>query len=164
MATNRNRAVPAGTNPGGSRRDELRELLQARRRELLATLHDRMQGVRADHQSAHVTGGVLDEEEASGADVQEELELALIEMKAQTLGQIDEALVRLEAGRYGWCRGCGEEIPSSRLRALPFAVRCRDCEALHEAERARARSGTGRGHARLGDAESLGPDAPMRGR
>jgi hypothetical protein len=94
MATNRNRTVSTGAPPGAGRRDELRQLLHDRRRELVATLNDRMQGVRADHQAAHVTGGVLDEEEASGADVQEELELALIEIgqgQGHALHQAGEA-------------------------------------------------------------------------
>lgn len=134
-----------GAAPRPSRRDELRQVLLERRRELVATLHDRMHDVRAEHHAAHVTGGVLDEQEASEVSVQEGIALALIEMKAETIARIDEALVRLEAGRYGRCRGCGEEIASSRLRALPFAVRCRDCEAARETERAQARA-HGRGN------------------
>ena len=73
--------------------------------------------------------------------------MALIQMRAETLGRIDEALARLEAGDYGHCHSCGEEIAGSRLRALPFAVRCRDCEALDEAERHRARAAQRRGSA-----------------
>jgi RNA polymerase-binding transcription factor DksA len=33
---------------------------------------------------------------------------------------------------YGDCSECGEEIVEARLRALPFAVRCKDCEEAHE--------------------------------
>jgi DnaK suppressor protein len=126
--------------PSASRRNELRQLLLERRRELVATLHDRMQDVRADYRAAHAAGGVLDEQETSAVDVQEGIALALIEMKAETIVQIDEALVRLEAGRYGRCRACDREIASSRLRALPFSVRCRDCEAARETARAQARA------------------------
>ena len=68
--------------------------------------------------------------------MQEEIELALIAIKAETLRRIDDALARLDAGLYGRCDSCGHEIASSRLRALPFAVRCRDCEELYESERA----------------------------
>ena len=42
---------------------------------------------------------------------------------------------RLDEGAYGYCLECGEEIPELRLRALPFAIRCKDCEeALEVAE------------------------------
>ena len=34
----------------------------------------------------------------------------------------------LDEGRYGHCYECGDEIAEARLRALPFAVRCKDCE------------------------------------
>ena len=53
-------------------------------------------------------------------------------MKAETLNKINEALARLEDGRYGLCFECGDEIAEARLRALPFAVRCKDCEEARE--------------------------------
>ena len=46
-----------------------------------------------------------------------------------------QALSRLGEGAYGYCLECGEEIPERRLRALPFAIQCKDCEeALEVAE------------------------------
>ena len=68
----------------------------------------------------------------SEADIQEDIEFALIQMKAETLNKINDALVRLEQGDYGNCYDCGEEIAEKRLRALPFAVRCKDCEEARE--------------------------------
>ena len=62
------------------------------------------------------------------ADTQQDIEFALIQMKAETLDQINQALSRLDEGAYGYCLECGEEIPERRLRALPFAIRCKDCE------------------------------------
>jgi RNA polymerase-binding transcription factor DksA len=32
------------------------------------------------------------------------------------------------------CLECGEEIPERRLRAPPFAIRCKDCEEALEVE------------------------------
>ena len=53
---------------------------------------------------------------------------------------------RLDEGRYGHCYECGDEIAEARLRALPFAVRCKDCEEEREVaiqrERTMARRGT----------------------
>ena len=82
---------------------------------------------------------VLDAVESSEADIQEEIEFALIQMKSETLNKIDDALVRLEQGDYGNCFECGEEIAEKRLRALPFAVRCKDCEEAREAAEQRER-------------------------
>jgi DnaK suppressor protein len=53
-------------------------------------------------------------------------------MKSETLNKINDALGRLEQGTYGNCFECGDEIGEKRLRALPFAVRCKDCEEARE--------------------------------
>ncbi len=82
---------------------------------------------------------VFDAGESSEADIQEDIEFALIQMKAETLQKINEALARLEEGLYGNCYECGEEISEPRLRALPFAVRCKDCEEAREVAAQRER-------------------------
>jgi len=87
---------------------------------------------------------VLDAAESSEADIQDEIEFALIQMKAETLIKIEEALRRLEEATYGYCFECGEEISERRLRALPFAVRCKDCEAAREVAQQRERLMTAR--------------------
>lgn len=48
------------------------------------------------------------------------------------LEQIDIALRRFEAGAYGVCIDCEEEIPIERLRARPAAVRCVACAQAKE--------------------------------
>jgi len=140
---NRKQHVPTDIEAHLARRAELKRSLEERQRELVMTLHQRMREVRAEHGS-NVTRGGLPEGEASDVDIQEDIELAVIQMKAETLGRIEESIARLDAGVYGQCSSCGEEIATSRLRALPFAVRCRDCEEEDEAERGRARKDQGR--------------------
>ena len=82
---------------------------------------------------------VLDAVESSEADIQDDIEFALIQMKSETLNKINDALARLEQGDYGNCFECGEEIAEKRLRALPFAVRCKDCEEAREVAEQRER-------------------------
>ena len=137
--------VPTGIDPRLTRHDELRCSLEDRRRELAAALSKRMRGVRTDR-GMNARGGGLDDGEVSEVDIQEDIELALIQMRAETLGRLDESIARLEAGVYGRCAACGEEIARARLRALPFAVRCRECEAQDEADRRRALTDQGRGN------------------
>jgi len=43
------------------------------------------------------------------------------------LRMIEAALRRVEAGEYGVCVNCGEDIPLARLEAVPHAARCADC-------------------------------------
>lgn len=43
------------------------------------------------------------------------------------IGAIDKALERIEAGTYGICQRCGEEISPERLAAVPTTGVCRNC-------------------------------------
>jgi len=112
---------------------ELRRILEERRQDMMVEVHDRMRDVRAESNSATMLG-VLDSVETSEADIQDEIEFSLIQMKAETLSKIEEALQRLKIGAYGNCFECGEEISEQRLRALPFATRCTACEEEREQE------------------------------
>jgi DnaK suppressor protein len=109
----------------------LRRILEERRREMVSEVQGKIRDVRSEAAGTPVNG-VLDAAESSDADIQEDIELALIQMKAETLTRIDEALARLEKGTFGFCTECGEEISERRLRALPFALRCKDCEEARE--------------------------------
>jgi DnaK suppressor protein len=136
-------AAPAQT---GSRYSDLKQMLDDRRRELQAEVQGKMRGVREEGSWGGKLNEVLDAVESAEADIQEELEFALVQMKSETLNKVNDALVRLEQGSYGNCFDCGEEIAEKRLRALPFAVRCKDCEESRETaeqrERQLARRGT----------------------
>ena len=121
-------------------------MLEERRRELMNEVQGRIRDVRADGSKDRE---VLDQGESSEVDIQEDIEFALIQMKSETLNKINEALRRLDEGTYGNCFECGEEIAQARLRALPFAVRCKDCEEARETAEQRERM---RRRARLVDA------------
>jgi DnaK suppressor protein len=58
--------------------------------------------------------------------------LAVLDRGRGIQAQVDEALCRMAAGRYGLCAACGQRIPPARLRALPFAVRCLRCQERFE--------------------------------
>src|SRR5947209_1324092 len=117
---------------------ELKQMLEGRRRELQAEVQGKMRDVRATGEVTKLSE-VFDAVESSEADIQEDIELALIQMKAETLNKVNDALARLEQGTYGNCFECGEEIAEKRLRALPFAVRCKDCEEQKESIEQRQR-------------------------
>jgi DnaK suppressor protein len=134
-------AAPANT---GSRYSDLKTMLDDRRRELQAEVQGKMRGVREEGSWGGKLNEVLDAVESAEADIQEELEFALVQMKSETLNKVNDALVRLEQGSYGNCFDCGEEIAEKRLRALPFAVRCKDCEESKETAEQRERQLTAR--------------------
>ena len=119
-----------------NRYNELKKMLEDRRRELMNEVQGRMRDVRDTDKERDV----LDQGESSEIDIQEDIEFALIQMKSETLNKIDAALRRLDEGTYGDCFECGEEISEARLRALPFAVRCKDCEEARETAEQRERA------------------------
>jgi DnaK suppressor protein len=123
--------------PSASRYEELKRMLDDRQRELVAEVQGRIRSVRAD--GAEKPHERMVPFETSEIDHQD-LDLALIQMKAETLNKINEARWRLEEHRYGMCFECGDEIAEARLRALPFAVRCKDCEEAREMEDQRLRT------------------------
>ena len=122
-----------------SRYSELRRMLEDRRREIRAEVQGKMRDVRAEGAWGGKLNEVLDAVESSEADIQDDIEFALIQMKSETLNKIEDALARLEQEDYGNCFECGEEIAEKRLRALPFAVRCKDCEEAREVAERRER-------------------------
>ncbi|HEX3703862.1 MAG TPA: TraR/DksA C4-type zinc finger protein [Vicinamibacterales bacterium] len=134
----------AGTEKVSSRYTELKQMLEERRRELQAEVQGKMRGVREEGTWGGKLNEVLDTVESSEADIQEDIEFALIQMKSETLNKVNDALVRLDHGSYGNCFDCGEEIGEKRLRALPFAVRCKDCEEARETAEQRERQLTQR--------------------
>jgi DnaK suppressor protein len=110
-----------------SRYSELKHMLEQRQLDLQAKVQGKIRDVREEGTWGGKKSEVLDTVESSEADIQDEIEFALIQMKSETLNRINDALIRLEQGDYGNCFECGDEIAEKRLRALPFAVRCKDC-------------------------------------
>ena len=112
---------------------------EARRAALLQALTDRRREVETRRRQAferQTSGDAAGDSEGvhgwkasreGGADV------AMLEMLDQSLRQIDAAIARLHAGRYGVCAACGAPIPIARLRAVPFATHCAPCQEEREA-------------------------------
>lgn len=125
-----------------NRLEDLKTTLESRRSELAHDVHDKIRDVRSDGITKR---GVLDTAESSEVDTQDDIEFALIQLKAEALNKIDAALHRIDEGTYGDCSDCGAEIAEVRLQALPFAVRCRDCEDVREVTDQRERSMAQRG-------------------
>ena len=87
-----------------NRYNELKKMLEDRRRELLNEVQGRIRDVRLEGNKER---DVLDQGESSEVDIQEDIEFALIQMKSETLNKINDALTRLENGNSGTCFECG---------------------------------------------------------
>ena len=96
----------------------------------------------ADQRVAHLDGHsraeharellLQDGDDATQRDAERGLDFARTDRDAVLLTEIDQALARLDAGRYGLCADCGEAIALARLQSAPQALRCVACERLHE--------------------------------
>ena len=111
--------------------EALAGILQERRRRIQAELRTIFRRLQAEKRPE--TGDNVDQA-VYGFD--RELGSARVDQLSQTLRHIDNALAQHAEGRYGRCVTCNAQIIVERLRSLPFALYCRDCQALAEERRA----------------------------
>lgn len=109
----------------------LRELLQRRRRDLL----DANEGARRELTALKEQERDPEYEEGAQSELADYTLSALLESQRTELRLIDAAMQRMDAGEFGECIDCGEDIPLERLEALPFALRCAIDATRHEEER-----------------------------
>ena len=107
--------------------DVIRRQLRHQRDEILAMYeHDVKAGQEASDEGSD---DIVDR--ANNA-YSRELLFSLSDGERHTLLRIEEALQRVEAGTYGICSNCGNEIRAGRLKAMPWARYCIDCQELAE--------------------------------
>ena len=108
--------------------DKRRNDLQAILRRLRDETYEGIARYRQD-QSEEKESSPGDEMDAARASAAVDAHANLIDRAESRLRLIDEALARVDNGTYGICADCGDEIGLQRLKVLPFAVRCVDCES-----------------------------------
>lgn len=116
------------TRPGSGEKRKLRQLLEARRKQLTVE----MQGMMRDVRAGRADERAADEQDVAESYQRSDVHLAVVQMKAEAVARIDAALRRVDEGTYGRCVECEESIAFERLRALPFALRCTACEQSRE--------------------------------
>jgi DnaK suppressor protein len=109
-------------------------------RDILAQLRDdtyhRIATFRRD-QGQELSASPGDEMDVARSTTDVETHASLIERSEDRLRLIDQALARVDNGTYGICAECGEDIPLERLKALPFALLCVDCQQKRGKNRGR---------------------------
>ena len=110
---------------------ELQRAIERRRSALLAELREDVEKTRADRLE-HLAGAAPDPADEAVASLIADLDHADLGRDLSELRGLDAARTRLADGSYGICANCGGDIGFERLCAAPAAVRCVDCQRVHE--------------------------------
>lgn len=108
--------------------DQMKELLQSQKREILDTLV----ASNADFRAIVEEMDPKDFADVASDDIDRKMLEALGSQDLKRLRAIDAALSRIQQGKYGLCMKCGKKIPVDRLTAIPYAVLCIDCQKGEE--------------------------------
>jgi len=102
---------------------QIKEQLLQMRKELLQEVS---QSMRAE--SDHLKHDIGDFYDHASSDRDRELALMLADRDRGKLALVDDALKRIDAGTYGICESCDEEIDKERLSAMLFTKLCLSCQ------------------------------------
>lgn len=111
--------------------EALKRQIEARRTALQAEAHADADKARGESY-AELSGDVADEGDASVADLLADIDNAELSRDLSELRALEAALERFADGSYGSCIDCGQDIGLDRLKAEPSALRCIDCQRMHE--------------------------------
>jgi DnaK suppressor protein len=109
----------------------LRKTLLKKRAEILQEAKDEISKY-IKGETRQLVDTALDDGDWSVVDLSEDISLRKLGVHRETLQKIDEALRKFNEGTYGICEDCGEEISGERLKILPFAIYCIDCQERRE--------------------------------
>ncbi|MFP4225667.1 MAG: TraR/DksA family transcriptional regulator [Desulfobacterales bacterium] len=121
----------AEENAGINEFSDIKEYLLSRKRELWNQIRETLEKD-AIQKHQEIADVIRESGDVALEELREANTLSLIGLKVDELEEIDQALNRIEAGEYGKCIDCGKQINKERLKIMPYAVRCRHCQAHHE--------------------------------
>jgi DnaK suppressor protein len=107
----------------------IKEMLLKKREDLVQEIARRSKA--STESAAQDIGDIID---SVSEERTRELDLILTDREKRKLAQIDDAIDRIEESTYGLCEECGIKIPKARLKVLPFATYCVECQEKNERE------------------------------
>ena len=111
---------------GTDQADHFRQLLLNWKRELMEEVD------RTVHHMRDEASNFPDPNDRATQEEEFALELRTRDRERKLIKKIDEALMNIDNGDYGYCEICGVEIGVRRLEARPTATLCIDCKTLDE--------------------------------
>lgn len=111
---------------GKEQTEHFRELLNSWKDDLIAEVD------RTVHHMQDEASNFPDPNDRATQEEEFSLELRTRDRERKLIRKIDEAILSLDSGDYGYCEVCGIEIGVRRLEARPTATLCIDCKTLDE--------------------------------
>jgi DnaK suppressor protein len=111
--------------------DELQRIIKERHDSLMAEVHEEVARSR-DETYGEIAGPVTDTGDEAIADLISDIDNAEVSRDLREIRELEAAQTRIGAGTYGACAECGGAIVFERLRVNPAAIRCFDCQRVHE--------------------------------
>jgi RNA polymerase-binding protein DksA len=112
--------------------DDIRSALVTRREALLGLVREATEQSGQTQFTAVLGRASGDSSDEALAVTLGDLSAARMDHEVRLLRELDAALARVDSEDFGLCIDCGAAIPSARLVANPAALRCVDCQSLHE--------------------------------
>lgn len=109
------------------RKNRLKKMLNKMKEQILQEAREEIRRFQTG-EKRHIVEAVMDDADLSAIDLSEDISLKQLSTHRDILKKIEEALRKLEEGTYGTCEMCGDEIAEERLKILPFAIYCRECQ------------------------------------
>ncbi len=120
--------------------DDFKRALENKRKELLRVSSDREE-ILIQH--------AADEFDRLQQQQNREIAIRNLDREARLLRNVQAALARFDQEIFGVCLRCDEEIPEKRLKAVPWASYCVDCQERIDQQQATQFSGIHEGDRRL---------------
>ncbi|MBI4690498.1 MAG: TraR/DksA C4-type zinc finger protein [Nitrospirae bacterium] len=119
--------IPKTTELLGEKKEALRRYLIQKREQIVKEAKSEISKY-IKGETRQLVDTALDDGDWSIVDLSEDVSLRQLGTHRDTLLKIDESLRKLNEGTYGICEDCGGDISEERLKIMPFAIYCRDCQ------------------------------------
>lgn len=110
---------------------ELRRAIEMRHTALVTEVHSGVDRAR-DETYGEIAGSVTDPADKAAAYLISDVDQAEVTRDLLEVRELEAARERIADGSFGYCAACALEIPIKRLRVNPGAIRCVECQSVHE--------------------------------
>jgi len=110
----------------GTEKDELQQVLERKQAELVRVLRTR------DDIAIEKSADQMDEIQYAS---ERDLAIRKVDRESTLLREVKAALRRIHDGSFGTCIECDSAISPKRLAAVPWALRCIQCQDIAERDR-----------------------------